>query len=62
MDEADYGRLMTTIGVSGLMFFSGTGSPGLSRTISTEPCVCVCVFGNAYWPSKPYESEKKIKI
>jgi len=34
---ADNGWLMTTIGVSGWMFFSGTGSPGLSWTVSREP-------------------------
>jgi len=37
MDEADKGRLMTTIGVEWVNVSSGTGSPGLSGTKSIEP-------------------------
>jgi len=45
MDEADKGRLMTTIG-EWVNVSSGTGSPGLSRTKSIQPkngCACACV-------------------
>jgi len=49
MDEADKGRLMTTIGVSGCMFLLVPAQPGCPRQnperCKTVVCVCVCEQG-----------------
>jgi len=46
MDEADKGLLMTTIGVSWLMFLlvpAHPGCPGQNHRAVKRLCVCVCV-------------------
>jgi len=42
MEEDDKGCPMIRLGVSGWVFFSGTGLPGLSRTKAVK-WLCVCV-------------------
>ena len=47
MDEADNERLMTTIGVSGLMFLlvpAYPDCPGQNPESHKIGCVCVCVY------------------
>jgi len=54
MDEADKGRLMTTIDVSGWMLLLVPAHPGCpgqnpeSRKTVVCVCVCVCVFLQIY--------------
>jgi len=49
MDEADKGRLMTTISVSGLMFLLVLAHPGCPghNPYSHKTVVCVCVSRHA---------------
>jgi len=51
MDEADKGRMMTTIGVSWRMFLLLLAHPGCPRqnpeSRKTAVCVCVCVCARA---------------